>query len=113
MSRLDEESIVKAEEAILSDMLCSENEICISCRYYQDAAETWKLIKNSEKNSYKYFASEGNGMTSYGFYKANNGQIYIIEAWMNDITNIYLVSKNISFLKRFINDEEKKCSELV
>jgi len=107
MSRLNEELIITAEEAILSDLLRSENEICISCRYYKYAAETWKLIKNSEKNSYEYFASESNGMTSYGFYKANNGQIYIIEARMNDITSVYLASKNISFLKRVINDEEK------
>ena len=105
MSRLDEELITKVEEAIQSDMLCSENEICISCRYYQDAAETWKLIKNSEKNSYKYFASEGNGMTSYGFYKANNGEIYIIEAWVNMITKVYIPSKKWDCLKNIISDD--------
>lgn len=113
MLRLEEELIIKTEEAIKSDMLDTTNDLCISCQYYRNAVETWKLIKNSEKNSYKQFASNGAGMTSYGFYKANDGQIYIIEAFMNDITSVYLASTNINFLKRAIKDEEKNRSELL
>jgi cytochrome c1 len=44
MLKLPEELILKAEQAIQSDMLISEEKLCISCQYYQNAVETWKLI---------------------------------------------------------------------
>jgi hypothetical protein len=50
----------------------------ISYRDYEEAETGWNIIKNSEKNHYIQFASNGFGYQSYGFYKANNGKIYII-----------------------------------
>ena len=72
--------------------------------------EMWNLIQKSNINDYYEFASNAFGMQSYGFYKANNGEIYIIEAFINEISKIYIPSKNIDCLKDLIkeNDEEKK-----
>jgi len=72
---------------------------CISLEYYDDMRETWTLIQNDDKNSYYYFASNGGGMNSYGFYKANNGKIYIVDAFINDIRSIYMITDNFHFLK--------------
>lgn len=108
MSKLSEELIVITEEAILSDMLVPKDdntEPSISYQYYDDAEEAWNLIKNSEKNYYIQFASNGAGMTSYGFYKANDGQIYIIEAWINEIRKIYFATNKIHCLSHVIKDD--------
>ena len=76
----------------------------ISYEYYDDAEEAWNLIKNSEKNYYKQFASNGAEMTSYGFYKANDGQIYIIEVCINEIRKIYFATNKIYCLNHIIKD---------
>jgi len=111
MTTLSEEYIIAAEEAILSDKLIPKDSLVvpsISCQYYNDAETEWNFIKNSEKNSYRQFASNAYGMSSFGFYKANNGQIYIIEAWINEIVKVYIPSKNIACLKNLINDNESE-----
>jgi hypothetical protein len=46
-------------------------------------------------------------MYSYGFYKANNGKIYIIEAWDNNITKVYIPSKKWDCLTNIICDDEE------
>jgi hypothetical protein len=55
-------------------------------------SSTQNGVKNSEKNHYIQYASNGFGFQSYGFYNANNGKIYIIEAYMNKISKIYVPS---------------------
>ena len=45
-------------------------------------------------------------MTSYGFYKANNGKIYIIEAFLNEINQVY----NTKFMKDILH-EDFECIE--
>ena len=108
MSKFSQQLIDITEEAILSDKLMSkdtDNVPAISFRDYEDAENGWNFIKNSEKNYYIQFASNGFGMSSYGFYKANNGKIYIIEAWVNQITRVYIPSKDWNCLQHLINDE--------
>jgi hypothetical protein len=112
---LSEEYINAAEQAILSDKLVPKDTSTpsISYQYYDDAENEWKLIQNDNINSYRQFASNGMGMTSYGFYKANNGKIYIIEAFLNKISKIYLPSKRIDCLRNIIDydDEEPQCED--
>ena len=105
MSKLPEQLIIETEEAILSDKLMSDdydNLPAISYRDYEDIKYGWDLINKSDKNYYIQVASNGGGFTSYGFYKTNNGKIYIIEAWMNKITKIYNPTKNWDCLKYLI-----------
>ena len=96
------------EEAILSKLMPKETDKipAISYRDYEDAENGWNLIKNSENNHYIQFASNGFGMSSYGFYKANNGEIYIIEAWVNEITRVYIPSKRWDCLQNVIKNED-------
>ena len=97
------------EEAILSDKLMPKDTDripAISYRDYEDAESGWNTIKNSENNYYIQFASNGYGMSSYGFYKANNGEIYIIEAWVNNITRVYIPSKRWDCLQNVIKNED-------
>lgn len=108
MPKLPEQLIIEAEEAILSDKLMPkdfDNLPAISYKDYEDAEYGWNLINKSDKNFYIQFASNGAGYTSYGFYKANNGEIYIIEAWVNKIQKIYIPTKKWDCLEKFIQND--------
>jgi hypothetical protein len=109
MSKFPHQLIDITEQAILSNKLMpkdTDNLPAISYRDYGDAEFGWNIIKNSEKNYYLQFASNGAGMCSYGFYKANNGKIYIIEAWVNEITKVYIPSKKWDCLQNVIKNED-------
>jgi hypothetical protein len=109
MFKLSQGLIDITEDAILSDKLMQEdtkNVPAISYRDYEDAECGWKAIKKSENNYYIQFASNGGGMSSYGFYKANNGGIYIIEAWANEITKVYIPSKKWDCLQNVIEGDD-------
>ena len=118
MSRLSPEFIEAAEQALLSDVLVPEesnNVPSISCQYYDYAIEMWNDINKEDVplNTYLQFASNAMGMRSYGYYKANNGKIYIIEAFMNEITDIYVPSNKIECLTKTLNNKNSKnCEEL-
>lgn len=110
MSRLSPEFIEAAEKAILSDMLVPEGSIVvpsISCQYYNYAIEMWNDITKEEMplNTYFQFASNAMGMQSYGYYKANNGRIYIIEAFINEIRKVYIPSNSIECLTDLLNNK--------
>ena len=110
MTKFSQQLIDITEQAILSDKLMAKdtnNLPAISYRDYEDAESGWNIIKNSEKNYYIQFASDGAGMCSYGFYKANNGKIYIIQAWVNNITKVYIPSKKWDCLKNIIYDDDE------
>lgn len=105
--KLSEKFIEMAENAILSDKLIDENNEltpCISLQYYDDVEEGWNWInqENISITSYILFASNAYGYTSYGFYKAKSGKIYIIQAYLNDILRVFVPSKNIDCLKNII-----------
>ncbi len=105
--KLSEQFIEMAENAILSDKLIDENNDltpCISLQYYDDAEEGWNWINRDDISvtSYLLFASNAYGCTSYGFYKAKSGKIYIIQAYVNDIEHVFIPSKNIDCLKNVI-----------
>lgn len=109
MSKFSQRLIDNFEGAILSDKLMPDdydNLPAISYRDYEDAKEGWHLINKSDKNCYIPFASNGSGYTSYGFYKANNGKIYIIEvSAVYGINKIYIPTKKWDCLKYLINDD--------
>lgn len=99
-SSLSEYNIDLAEKAILSTKLVNDISPCISCRDYELAHKSWKLINKTDTpcTSYILFASNAFGFTSFGFYKAKNGNVYIIEAYINEIQKIYIPNENMSFL---------------
>jgi hypothetical protein len=49
----------------------------------------FEQIKTMEPTSYVQFGSNACGYSSYGFYKTKNEQIYIIEAFCNNIVAYY------------------------
>lgn len=110
MTKLSQHLIDITEEAILSDKLISkdyEDLPAISYRDYQDAEYGWNLINKSDKNCYIQFASNGSGYTSYGFYKANDEKIYIIEeSAIYGIQRIYIPTKKWDCLEKLIKDDE-------
>lgn len=111
MSKFSQVLIDITEEAITSDKLMpkdTDNLPAISCRDYEDAKSAWNIINNSDKNYYLQFGYNAGGMTSYGFYKANNGKIYIIEAWINNITKVYIPSNKWDFLENIIDNDEEQ-----
>ena len=105
-TKFSQQLIDITEKAILSGT--SDSVPAISYRDYEEAETGWNIIKNSEKNHYIQFASNGFGYQSYGFYKANNGKIYIIAAWMNEISKVYIPSKKWDCLQNVINDEDTR-----
>jgi hypothetical protein len=99
--RLLKKYIDAAEEAILSDSNNTDYSSLncqISLDDYDCLREKWVLIQDDEINSYHQFASNGCGMHSFGFYKANNGKIYIIDGFLNEIRNVYIVTKKFQFI---------------
>ena len=107
MSKFSQQMIDITEQAISEKLMPkdTENVPAISYRDYEDAESGWNMITNAEKNYYIQFASNGFGYQSYGFYKANDGEIYIIEAWMNEITKGYIPSKKWDCLQNVINKD--------
>ena len=107
--KLSQRHVAEAEKAILSDINTSDSfpiNCSISLEDYECLREKWILIQDDEINSYHQFASNANGTQSFGFYKANNGQFYIIEAFINDIRKVYSVTKNCHFIRDLIKDEK-------
>lgn len=103
MTILSQSNIDAAEKAIMSDMLVTDGSVpSISMEYYENAENEWRNIQDDTMFSYRLFASNAYGMQSYGFYKANDGKIYIIDAWMNEIRRIYIPSDKIDCLKNLI-----------
>ena len=103
--KLSEEYIKIAEEYIVSNNTSTEYNFIshqISLNDYECLREKWILIQDDKINSYHQFASNGYGMQSFGFYKANNGKIYIIDAFMNDIRKIYLVTEDCHFVRDLV-----------
>jgi len=94
MSILSESFIYEVENTILSGELIGKKTDNLMSGFSVGDTENilpnYELIKKSPINSYAYFASNAMGMISYGFYKANDGKIYIIVAFVNNITKIYL-----------------------
>lgn len=113
MIYVSKEYIDLVETAILSNKLVPYglDQPNISLKYYENAEIEWNIIKNADINSYSQFASNACGLISYGFYKATNSKIYIIEAFLNEITYVYIASKNIDCLKDLINDRESRYKE--
>ena len=108
MLKFSQKMIDITEEAISTKLMPKDNDKlpAISYRDYEDAESGWNIIKKAEKNCYIQFASNAAGMSSYGFYKANNGEIYIIEAWVNEITRVFIPSKDWDCLQHLINDKD-------
>lgn len=104
---LTENNINLVEEAINDNKIIRyESYPCISYRDYENAELMWNLISanNVPITSYLKFASNSYGLISYGYYKAKNGNIYIVEAYINHITNIYIPSENIDCIKNVFNN---------
>jgi hypothetical protein len=102
MSKLSQELIDQAENAISSNLLVpkdSEFLPSISYKDYDSAVESWNIIRSAEPNTYIQFASNAAGMTSYGFYKATNGQIYVVEAFVQVINRVYYPTNKFDCLK--------------
>ena len=92
MSILSKTFIDHLEREILSGaILGKENEFMpsFSIRDSNSILPNYEIIKKSPINSYLQIASNCMGMTTYGFYKANDEKIYIIVAFINEITKIY------------------------
>ncbi len=103
---LSQANIERAEEAINTKLQPIENnyKLSISYQYYDIAEICYKEIikETSPVTSYTRFASNGYGYQSYGFYKARDGKIYIIETFIENINGVYIPDKNIECLKDII-----------
>ena len=89
---LNESYIKMAEDAIMANNFSDINAISISYQYYYDAKLGYDTILNSPPTSYVRFAENAMGMQVYGYYKARNNQVYIINSFMNEIQTIYIPS---------------------
>lgn len=102
-NNLSNENIELAEEFIKTNK-CNTLSPCLSISDVANAIIEYSNIINLPPTSYIYIGSNSYGMTSYGFYKTRNNNIYIIEAFINNI-NTYYDPKNCYFLNK--NEHEK------
>ncbi len=68
-----------------------EKSISISNCYIQSCVEQYDNIKSSTTDCISEFASNASGMTSYHYLKLD-GILYILQAWIGDIAEIYNVT---------------------
>lgn len=103
---LSEANIERAEEAIMTKLNTIDDnyKLSISYQYYDIAEICYKeIIKETTPiTSYISFASNGCGYQNYGFYKARDGKIYIIETSMEHINGVFIPDKNIDCFKDII-----------
>jgi hypothetical protein len=68
----------------------------------ENAINDWKQINEPDVpvTSYLQFGSDGYGMTSYGFYKSRSEKIYLVVAFMNNISSYHNVTSEWYFIKR-------------
>lgn len=98
LTQLDATYIHMAEDAIANHMFSDINDLCISCHHYTNARDAYTIIKSATKNSYIRFAENAMGMRVYGYYKANDENIYIIDSFMNNIDAVYVADDELSFM---------------
>lgn len=72
----------------------------ISECYREQAIEDWKTINDNETlpTTYLHFANSAYGMTSYGFYKTRDGQIFLINAFCGELVAYFIVSSSWNIL---------------
>lgn len=99
MSSLSEQNIEQVENFIASHK--PNNSICPSNSDKYSAIEEWKKISdpNTPNTFYSQFGSNSFGMTSYGFYKSRSGELYVITAFINEVTSYFKVDDSWYFLQ--------------
>lgn len=115
MSRfLSEENIELLENFIATNNPNSSDFLpCISEKFRDDAIRDWESINDNETlpTTYLQFADSANGMTSYGFYKTRDGQIFLITAFCCKLTSYHNVTPTWHILiprdKLFDNNDEE------
>ena len=99
MSSLSEQNITMVENFIASNKPTNSIRPSESDRY--SAIEQWKKISdpNTPNTFYSQFGSNAFGMTSYGFYKSKTGELYVITAFINNVTSYFKVDNTWDFLQ--------------
>jgi hypothetical protein len=97
LTQLNRNYIQMAEDAIANHKFSDINDLCISCHHYTNVKDAYTIIKTATKNSYIRFAENAMGMRAYGYYKANDENIYIIDSFMNNIEAVYVADDMLSF----------------
>jgi len=84
---------IELVEAFINNNICDLYSPSL-CNYdVENAIYTFNEINFLPPTTYILFNSEINGMVHYGFYKARNEEIYIIEEYGNLIINYYSPEK--------------------
>ena len=96
MSRFLSEENINLVEEFISSQEPSGSMPNISETDREQTINDWKMINLPETlcTSYLQFASNANGMISYGFYKTMKNEIYIIEAYCSVIRKYYNIDNN-------------------
>jgi len=111
MSSLTEENINTIEKFIEENSSSLEDpnyEPSISMQYFDNVIECWKYIQEAPETYYFQFASNAMGMSSFGFYKAKSGTIYIVEAFMNNIQHVCVPSNRMYFMQGLVKENNEK-----
>jgi len=102
MSQNLSESYIQITENFIRNNEPRSGYPAISYANLEVAAEYWEKINNLPVESYLQFGEASLGMVSYGYYKAHNEQIYIINAFCNEINSYYNVTQE--FIKLLKNE---------
>jgi hypothetical protein len=104
------ENFIATNEPYSSDLLPA-----ISEYYRDDAIKDWKTINdpNTPVTSYLQFASAALGMTSYAFYKTQDGRVFLVTSWCSDLTCYYRVNPNWHILIPYEDFVQKQSDALL
>lgn len=110
-SQLSNENTERVEKAIKELLVIDGEEPSISMQYFDDVVTYWNKIQKTPQTHYFQFASNAMGMTSYGFYKAKDNCVYIVEAFMNNITRVYTPTNKMFFMQGLVKESIKEEGE--
>lgn len=98
---------IEIAENFIASTKPNDNYPAISECDREQTIDCWIEINKEETpvTSYLQFADASLGMVSYGYYKAQNGNIYILCAYCNSLTRYCNVDDSWDMLKPFLNIE--------
>lgn len=101
MSRKLSSTLIESVEKFIKNNICIQDYPAISLHNSDQILEYWINISKEDTplETYIQFSENAFGMVSYGFYKARNNKIYILNAYCNKLQCYYNVDNKWEMLQ--------------
>ena len=91
------EQINHLEEFLLNNQ--PKKRPVLSHENFENGLEIYKTLLNKPTKTRIIFGSESGGYMCYALYKSQNGKIYGLSAWMNELQSYYIIENEKWFIE--------------